>query len=74
MVEATTKTAIAEAAQRDARRGPRETELSAAPGDFQLLIAAINRGVEREIVDEATRLARIAIAKRRKVRTSHASR
>jgi hypothetical protein len=43
------------------------------PGDFRLLIAAINRGVEGEIVDEATRLARIAI-KRRKTRTRHASR
>jgi hypothetical protein len=39
---------------------------SPPPGDFRLLIAAINRGVEREIVDEATRLARIAIAQRRK--------
>ena len=51
---------------------PKPTSLP--PGDFRLLIAAINRGVEREIVDEATRLARIAIAQRRKVRTSHASR
>jgi hypothetical protein len=51
---------------------PKTTSLP--PADFRLLIAAINRGVERDIVDEATRLARIAIAKRRKVRTSHASR
>jgi hypothetical protein len=28
------------------------------PGDFRLLIAAINRGVEREIVDEAIRATR----------------
>ena len=40
---------------------PKPTSLP--PGDFRLLIAAINRGVEREIVDDAARLARIAIVK-----------
>ena len=45
------------------------------PGDFQLLIAAINRGVENEIVDEATRIARLAInAKRRKGKTCRSAR
>jgi hypothetical protein len=39
---------------------------SLPPGDFRLLIAAINRGAENEIVDEATRLGRVVIAKRRK--------
>ena len=39
---------------------------SLPPGDFRLLIAAINRGAENEIVDEAGRLARVVVAKRRK--------
>jgi hypothetical protein len=36
------------------------------PGDFRLLIAAINRGVEGEIVDEAARVARRVIATKRR--------
>jgi hypothetical protein len=44
---------------------------SLPPGDFRLLIRAINRGTVRDIEDEAARLARIAInAKRRKARNS----
>ena len=43
---------------------PKTTSLP--PAAFRLLIAAINRGAEREIEDEATRLARIAIAKRKR--------
>ena len=43
------------------------------PGDFRLLITAINRGVETEIVDEAAKVARRVIATKRK-KTSHTSR
>ena len=46
-------------------RRPSPTE-TLPPGDFRLLIAAVNRGAEREIEDEATRLARIALAKRKR--------
>jgi hypothetical protein len=38
---------------------------SLPPGDFRLLIAAINRGAVRDIEDEATRIARAEIRKRK---------
>lgn len=47
---------------------------SVSPGDFRLLIAAINRGAVRNIEDEATRLARIVINAKRKAKTCRASR
>ena len=48
-------------------RRPRQPN-NLPPGDFRLLIQAINRGVENEIVDEATRIARIAINAKRPYR------
>ena len=51
---------------RCAIRRPKPNNASLLPHDFRFLIAAINRGSETEIVDEAARLARIAIAAKRK--------